>query len=121
MTKRFDMRKLSMMMALAIVVAAVALPLCQMAACGMVSGSMSIPQHSGTAIQALCEAAGMTSTSPLGIMPATLESLLLALAVVLAVAMAMLVSTPRVMRVRFAEADEPPRPLEDPRGVRLII
>lgn len=119
MLARIDNRKMALILALVVVMAAVISPLCQMVVCEMVPGAMS---HSAgaTFTRAVCDLGSMASAAPSGVVPAGSQSLLLALTVLVGVAL-MVVSPPRQLRLLRAVAEDPPAPPEDPRGVRLII
>ena len=112
------MRKLLLAMMLIVGLIVVAIPVCQMINCTMSSGMM--PASSLPMLVAACDGSTMTNTGPVGTVPPESQSLILALAALVGVAL--MISAPPVLSSRLVIAtQDPPAPPEDPRGVRLLL
>jgi len=118
---RTDRRRMMLALVIAIAVATVAIPTCQMVACSMdmSGGMMRIFPTTGASIHAACEGTWLSSSSPLGV---TSEFYALSLALMAAFAGALVLYAPQPCArfVRIADANAPPPPL-DPRGERFLL
>jgi len=118
---RNDIRSIALPLLMAIAVAAVVVPTCQMVGCDMSGGAMPYFGHiTGTAISAPCGGTTVTNQSPPGIVPSTADSLTLALSVAVLGVMALVVS-PQTEESALVEVIEPPPPPDDANGERLRI
>jgi len=115
---RDDIRTFAMPLILAVVLAVVLIPTCQMIGCTM--SAMPFFGGQGLTISAPCDGTYVTNSAPLGVVPAGAGSILLTLLAAVIVAMPLLFSSLRAQPV-LIEVAEPPPPPEDPRGERLRV
>jgi len=119
---RNDNRRMMLAVMLVIAVIAVAIPTCEMIGCdmGMCGGMMRITTIPGPTLGNACGGTWLSSSSVAGIMPA--EFLTLILALIAAMAVSLMMFSPRVefQVARLVEANAPPPPL-DPRGERFVL
>jgi len=111
------------MLAFAIIVAfvAVAVPTCQMINCTMEMGYM--PFMHGNAdfnISSVCSGQWVTSQGPVGVVPAGVDALVLALISAIVAAVVMLRPQLVARPVRIYD-ESPPPPPEEPRGERFRV
>ena len=118
MSVRDDIRKFAMPLLLAVTLAVVLVPTCQMVGCTM--SAMPFFGGPGAAISAPCDGTLVINGSPLGVVPAGADALLLTALAAFVTATPLLFSlvTSRPLAV---EVIEPPPPPEDPLGERLRV
>lgn len=122
MLRIIDNRKALIALTIIVAFVAVVVPTCRMIGCSMeMTGYMGF-MHGGADLGFFSDCGGTwtTSTTPIGIVPAAIESLLLALVALVAAVAARFSPTLAVSRVRVVYATPPPPP-QDPRGERLRI
>ena len=115
---RDDIRKFALPLLLAVTLAVVLVPTCQMVGCTM--SAMPFFGGQGLTISSPCNGTYVASSSPLGVIPSGADSFLLTLLAAVVVAMPLLFSSLR-SRPLLVEVAEPPPPPEDPRGERFRI
>lgn len=113
-----DIRKVSMIMVVAIAMVAVLLPMCAMLQCQMTPLEM-LHSHMGLGFSSRC-ATTMDSAAQAAVAPGSLQTIILMLFAVMGFVYALALPSRSVRFVRVS-AEEPPPPPEDPLGTRLTI
>lgn len=113
-----DIRKFALPLLLAVTLAVVLVPTCQMVGCTM--SAMPFFGGPGATISTPCDGTLVMNRAPLGVVPVGADALLLTLLAALVTAMPLLFSlvTSRPLAV---EVIEPPPPPEDSLGTRLRV
>ena len=115
---RDDIRKFALPLLLAVTVAVVLVPTCQMVGCTM--SAMPFFGGPGATVSAPCGGTYVSNLVPLGVLPAGFDALLLTLFAAVVTAVPLLFSSVS-SRPLAVEVIEPPPPPEDPGGERLRL
>lgn len=115
---RDDIRKFALPLLLAVTVAVVLVPTCQMVGCTM--SAMPFFGGPGAAVSSPCGGTYVANLAPLGVVPAGLDALILTFLAAV-IALVPLLFSGVSSRPLAVEVIEPPPPPEDPRGERLRL
>lgn len=109
-------------MVVAIVLVAVAIPMCEMVGCdmGMCGGMMPFSTHPGPVFGGDCSGSWLVGAAQVGVLPTNVLSMLVALLAALGAAVLMFSPKVAVRPIRIAQANAPPPPIE-PRGERYTL